>query len=155
MTDNNNQPIANIKDGDVVIFFNFRTDRGRELTEALSQRDFHEQNMHKLNLYYVTLTNYDETFTGINVVFNKENLTDTLGEVLEKHNTIPVEIEEGFKNANCVVIMNNHNAYKKLDIVSLLKNANKPCLFIDCWRLYDRKIFSNSQDIIYSGLGVV
>jgi UDP-N-acetyl-D-mannosaminuronic acid dehydrogenase len=76
-------------------------------------------------------------------------------EVLEKHNTIPVEIEEGFKNANCVVIMNNHKAYKKLDIISLLKNANKPCLFIDCWRLYDKKMFSNSQDIIYSGLGVV
>ena len=50
--------------------------------------------MHKLNLYYVTLTNYDETFTGINVVFNKENLTDTLGEVLEKHNKTQIRIAE-------------------------------------------------------------
>ena len=93
-TDANGNPIATIKEDDVVIFFNFRTDRGRELTEALSQRDFHEQNMHKLNLYYVTLTNYDETFTGINVVFNKENLTDTLGEVLEKHNKTQIRIAE-------------------------------------------------------------
>ena len=76
-------------------------------------------------------------------------------EVLEKHNTIPVEIEEGFKNANCVVIMNNHKNYKKLDVVTLLKTSNKPCLFIDCWRLFDKKIFYNSNDVIYSGLGVV
>ena len=76
-------------------------------------------------------------------------------EVLEKHNTIPVEIEEGFKNANCVVIMNNHKNYKKLDVVTLLKTSNKPCLFIDCWRLFDKKIFYNSKDVIYSGLGVV
>jgi 2,3-bisphosphoglycerate-independent phosphoglycerate mutase len=60
--DHNNKPLAVIEEDDVVIFFNFRTDRGRELTEALSQQDFHEQNMHKLNLYYVTLTNYDETY---------------------------------------------------------------------------------------------
>lgn len=93
-TDTEGNPIATIKENDVVIFFNFRTDRGRELTEALSQRDFHEQNMHKLNLHYVTLTNYDETFTGINVVFNKENLTDTLGEVLEKHNKTQIRIAE-------------------------------------------------------------
>ena len=93
-TDAEGNPIATIKEDDVVIFFNFRTDRGRELTEALSQRDFHEQNMHKLNLYYVTLTNYDETFTGINVVFNKENLTDTLGEILEKHNKTQIRIAE-------------------------------------------------------------
>jgi 2,3-bisphosphoglycerate-independent phosphoglycerate mutase len=60
MVDNNGIPLATIKENDVVIFFNFRTDRGRELTEALSQKDFHEQNMHKLNLYYVTLTNYEK-----------------------------------------------------------------------------------------------
>ncbi len=94
MVDENNEPIAKIKDGDVVIFFNFRTDRGRELTEVLSQKDFHEQNMHKLNLYYVTLTNYDESFKNVNVVFNKDNLTETLGEVLEKHNKKQIRIAE-------------------------------------------------------------
>ncbi|GGG41351.1 2,3-bisphosphoglycerate-independent phosphoglycerate mutase [Bizionia arctica] len=94
MVDDNNQPVAKIKDGDVVIFFNFRTDRGRQLTEALTQQDFHEQNMHKLSLYYVTLTNYDETYNNIHVVYNKDNLTDTLGEVLEKHHKTQIRIAE-------------------------------------------------------------
>jgi 2,3-bisphosphoglycerate-independent phosphoglycerate mutase len=94
MVDDKKEPVATIKDGDVVIFFNFRTDRGRELTEALSQKDFHEQNMHKLNLHYVTLTNYDDSFKNINVVFNKDNLTETLGEVLEKNNKKQIRIAE-------------------------------------------------------------
>jgi len=94
MVDDHNEPVAQIKDGDVVVFFNFRTDRGRQLTEALSQLDFHEQNMHKLNLYYVTMTNYDDSFTGMHVVFNKDNLTETLGEVLEKHHKTQIRIAE-------------------------------------------------------------
>ncbi len=92
--DNDSKPIAPISEGDVVVFFNFRTDRGRQLTQALTQEDFHEYNMHKLNLHYVTLTNYDETFKGINVVFKKDNLKDTLGEVLEKHNKKQIRIAE-------------------------------------------------------------
>jgi 2,3-bisphosphoglycerate-independent phosphoglycerate mutase len=84
MVDENNIPLAQIEEDDVVIFFNFRTDRGRELTEVLTQMDCHEQNMHKLNLYYVTLTNYDETYQNIKVVYNKDNITETLGEVLRK-----------------------------------------------------------------------
>jgi len=92
--DENNKPIATIKDDDVVIFFNFRTDRGRQLTQALSQDNFHEYNMNKLNLHYVTLTNYDEKYKGINVVFNKDNLTETLGEVLEKHHKKQIRIAE-------------------------------------------------------------
>ncbi|WP_418636972.1 2,3-bisphosphoglycerate-independent phosphoglycerate mutase [Winogradskyella sp.] len=94
VTDKNNQPVTTIKDDDVVIFFNFRTDRGRQLTEALSQKDFHEYNMHKLNLYYVTMTNYDDSFEGIKVVFNKDNLSETLGEVLEQHNKKQIRIAE-------------------------------------------------------------
>lgn len=79
----NNQPVAEIKEGDVVLFFNFRTDRGRQLTEALSQNDIDEQEMKKLPLYFVTMTNYDESFDNINIVFNKSNLKATLGETLE------------------------------------------------------------------------
>ncbi len=94
MVDNNNDPVALIKEGDVVIFFNFRTDRGRQLTDALTQRDFHEQNMHKLDLHYVTMTNYDESYKNINVVFNKDNLVDTLGEVLAKHGKKQIRIAE-------------------------------------------------------------
>ncbi|MBA0884525.1 2,3-bisphosphoglycerate-independent phosphoglycerate mutase [Flavobacterium undicola] len=92
--DSNEKPLATIQEDDVVIFFNFRTDRGRELTEALSQQDFHEQNMHKLNLYYVTLTNYDETYQNVKVVYNKDNITETLGEVLEKANKKQIRIAE-------------------------------------------------------------
>ncbi len=94
MVDGNNEPVTKIKDGDVVIFFNFRTDRGRQLTEALTQNDFHEQNMHKLDLYYVTLTNYDESFKGIKVIFEKDNLSETLGEVLQKHGKKQIRIAE-------------------------------------------------------------
>nr|WP_288834099.1 2,3-bisphosphoglycerate-independent phosphoglycerate mutase [uncultured Flavobacterium sp.] len=92
--DADEKPLATIQDDDVVIFFNFRTDRGRELTEALSQQDFHEQNMHKLDLYYVTLTNYDETYQNVKVVYNKDNITETLGEVLEKAGKKQIRIAE-------------------------------------------------------------
>jgi len=94
LTNDDNEPTATIKNGDVVIFFNFRTDRGRQLTEALSQEDFHEYNMHKLHMHYVTMTNYDDNFEGINVVFNKENLSETLGEVLAKHDKKQIRIAE-------------------------------------------------------------
>ncbi|WP_202701285.1 2,3-bisphosphoglycerate-independent phosphoglycerate mutase [Flavobacterium sp. UGB4466] len=94
MVDEQEKPLATITEDDVVIFFNFRTDRGRELTEALSQQDFHEQNMHKLNLYYVTLTNYDETYQNVKVVYNKDNITETLGEVLEKAGKKQIRIAE-------------------------------------------------------------
>ena len=94
MVDEQEKPLATIVEGDVVIFFNFRTDRGRELTEALSQQDFHEQNMHKLNLYYVTLTNYAETYKNVKVVYNKDNITETLGEVLEKAGKKQIRIAE-------------------------------------------------------------
>ena len=94
ITEEDNNPIALIKEDDVVIFFNFRTDRGRELTEALSQKDFHEQNMHKLNLYYVTMTNYDETYSNVHVIYDKDNITETLGEVLEKAHKKQIRIAE-------------------------------------------------------------
>ncbi len=94
MTDSNGKALATIENGDVIIFFNFRTDRGRQLTEALSQKDFHEQNMHKLNLYYVTMTNYDETYHNVKVIYNKDNITETLGEVLEKNYKKQIRIAE-------------------------------------------------------------
>ena len=90
----NGEPMATIKEGDVVIFFNFRTDRGRQLTEVLSQKDHLDQNMHKMNLYYVTMTNYDDTFNNIYRIFDKDNLNETLGEVLEKHHKKQIRIAE-------------------------------------------------------------
>jgi 2,3-bisphosphoglycerate-independent phosphoglycerate mutase len=81
----NNEPVATIKNGDVVLFFNFRTDRGRQLTVALTQQDFPEEGMHTLDLEYYTMTRYDDTFKNINVIYSKENINNTLGEVLESH----------------------------------------------------------------------
>tara|TARA_B110001452_G_scaffold169635_1_gene141879 strand:- start:66 stop:1025 length:960 start_codon:yes stop_codon:yes gene_type:complete len=92
--DSNNQPLSTIKNGDVVIFFNFRTDRGRELTKVLSQNDNLDFDMKKLNLHYVTMTNYDNTFSNIKVIFNKSNLDNTLGEILEKNNKSQLRISE-------------------------------------------------------------
>ncbi|MFD0862673.1 2,3-bisphosphoglycerate-independent phosphoglycerate mutase [Sungkyunkwania multivorans] len=94
IVDDRQKPIATIKDDDVVIFFNFRTDRGRQLTQVLSQEDFHEQNMHKLKLHYVTMTNYDDTFEGIEVVYDKDNIEDTLGEVLARAGKKQIRIAE-------------------------------------------------------------
>ena len=94
VVDENNKPLAKIEEDDVVIFFNFRTDRGRELTEALSQKDFHEFNMHKMNLYYVTMTNYDDTYSNVHVIYDKDNITETLGEVLEKSGKKQIRIAE-------------------------------------------------------------
>jgi 2,3-bisphosphoglycerate-independent phosphoglycerate mutase len=94
LTDDNDAPLATIKEGDVVIFFNFRTDRGRQLTEVLTQKDHPEQNMHKMNLYYVTMTNYDDTFQNIYVIYDKDNITETLGEVLERNNKKQIRIAE-------------------------------------------------------------
>ncbi len=83
-----------IADGDVVICYNFRTDRGRQITQALTQQDFHEQNMHKLNLHYVTMTRYDDTFKDIKVIYEKDNLRETMGEVLAKAGKTQIRIAE-------------------------------------------------------------
>lgn len=90
----NGTPIATIGDGDVVICFNFRTDRGREITEVLSQKDFPEYDMHKLDLRYITLTNYDKTYQNVEVVFDENVLENTLGEVLEKAGKSQIRIAE-------------------------------------------------------------
>ena len=78
-------PLATIRDGDVVICFNFRTDRCREITAALTQQDFPEQQMHRLQLHYTTMTEYDKTFRDVRVIFETDNLKNTIGEVLEQH----------------------------------------------------------------------
>ncbi|AZB07517.1 2,3-bisphosphoglycerate-independent phosphoglycerate mutase [Chryseobacterium sp. G0162] len=87
-------PVAKIIDNDVVICFNFRTDRGREITEVLSQKDFPEYSMKKLNLNYITLTNYDKTFQNVQVVFDENVLTETMGEVLENNGKTQIRIAE-------------------------------------------------------------
>jgi len=93
-TDDQGIPKATIESGDTVICFNFRTDRGRQITQVLTQNDFEEFGMHKLDLNYVTLTNYDQSFEGIKVVFEKDNLQNTLGEVLSANQRTQIRIAE-------------------------------------------------------------
>ncbi len=87
-------PVATISEGDVVLCFNFRTDRGREITMALTQMAYPEQDMHPLALYYVTMTNYDSEFRNVKVIFDKDNLTNTLGEVVSKAGRKQIRIAE-------------------------------------------------------------
>jgi 2,3-bisphosphoglycerate-independent phosphoglycerate mutase len=88
------QPIAPIKDGDVVICFNFRTDRCREITQVLTQTDFPDFGMKKLSLDYTTMTEYDHSFKNVHIIFSNDNLNNTLGEILEKHHLKQIRIAE-------------------------------------------------------------
>lgn len=83
-----------IEEGDVVINFNFRTDRGREITQVLTQDDFPEFGMNALSLRYITLTNYDKTFKGVQVVYDDSEIPKTLGEVLEENGKTQIRIAE-------------------------------------------------------------
>lgn len=93
-TDADGKPVAVIKNGDVVLCFNFRTDRGREITVALTQKSFPEQNMHPLDLHYITMTTYDETFKNVKVVFTKDDLVNTIGEILQNAGKHQIRIAE-------------------------------------------------------------
>lgn len=83
-----------IEEGDVVINLNFRTDRGRQISQALSQQDFVEFGMKKLNIKYITMTEYDKTYSHVEVLFGSANMNNTLGEVLAKNNKTQVRIAE-------------------------------------------------------------
>lgn len=125
LVDKNDTPNGLIENGDVIIFFNFRTDRGRQLTEALSQKDFHEYNMHKLNLYYVTMTNYDDSFEGINVIYDKDNLSETLGEVLEKHHKRQIRIAETEKYPHVTFFFSGGREEPFIGETRVLRNSPK------------------------------
>jgi 2,3-bisphosphoglycerate-independent phosphoglycerate mutase len=94
ITNEDGSPKAQIKEGDAIIFFNYRTDRGRELTNALSQNDFPEFGMKRLDLYFTTMTLYDASFSGINTIYNTDNIKNTLGEVLSKAGKKQIRIAE-------------------------------------------------------------
>lgn len=94
ITDKSNNPVGTIQEGDVVLCFNFRTDRGRQITQALTQQDFPEAGMKILPLHYITLTNYDDTFRNVKVIFDKDNLEKTLGEVVSLAGRKQIRIAE-------------------------------------------------------------
>ena len=93
-TDSNGNPIAKIEDGDAVICFNFRTDRCREITTSLTQNNMTDFGMQTLDLHYTTMTNYDATFQNINVIYNKKNIKNTLGEVVKRNKLKQLRIAE-------------------------------------------------------------
>jgi 2,3-bisphosphoglycerate-independent phosphoglycerate mutase len=90
----NGQPVAQIKEGDVVVCFNFRTDRPREIVDVLSQRDYPEVGIKKLDLYFVTMTEYDETFKNIHIIFKEDTIKNTLGEVIANVGMKQIRIAE-------------------------------------------------------------
>ena len=100
LTDGAGDHIGKIRNGDAVFFFNFRSDRPREITTVLSQKDMPDYHMQKLDLYFVTMTIYDETFENIHVVFGKDNLKNTIGEVYSKAGKSQVRIAETEKYAH-------------------------------------------------------
>ncbi|MCH2228939.1 MAG: 2,3-bisphosphoglycerate-independent phosphoglycerate mutase [Crocinitomicaceae bacterium] len=114
-----------IRDGDVVVCFNFRTDRPREISIALTQKDIQEYDMSTLDIAYYTMTNYDKTFKNINVIFEKDNLSMTLGEVLSKHNKTQVRIAETEKYPHVTFFFNGGREDKFNGESRILVNSPK------------------------------
>lgn len=104
--DGEGRPVATIKDGDVVIFFNYRNDRAKELTQVLTQKDMPEEGMKTLKLDYYCMTPYDASFTGVTIIFDKENVENTLGEVVSKAGARQLHIAETEKYAHVTFFLN-------------------------------------------------
>lgn len=96
----NDKPIATIAENDVVICFNYRTDRLREITVALSQKDMPEFGMKTMPLEYYTMTRYDDSFKGVNIIYDKDNVTNTLGEIVANNGFKQIRIAETEKYAH-------------------------------------------------------
>ena len=106
ITGEDGKPLAIIRPNDVVICFNFRTDRCREISQTLTQQPFPDQAMHPLPLHYVTMTEYDSTYRGVRVIFHKDNLAMTLGEVLARAGKSQVRIAETEKYPHVTFFFN-------------------------------------------------
>jgi len=100
VVDSNGNPVGKLKEGDVVVFFNFRNDRAKELTIALTQKDMPENGMKTIPLHYCTMTPYDSTFKGLHVIYPKENAGNTIGEVLANAGKTQLRIAETEKYAH-------------------------------------------------------
>ena len=104
--DENGNAVGTIKPNDMVIFFNYRNDRAREITVALTQQDMPEQGMHTLPLYYCCMTPYDASFTGLHILFDKENVNNTIGEVVSSLGLSQLRIAETEKYAHVTFFLN-------------------------------------------------
>ena len=99
-------PVGMIRPDDVVVFFNYRNDRAKELTVVLTQEDMPEAGMHTLPLYYCCMTPYDAKFTGLHILFDKENVPDTIGEWVSKQGLSQLRIAETEKYAHVTFFLN-------------------------------------------------
>ena len=124
-TDSNGNSVAKIKNGDAVICFNFRTDRCRQITTVLSQKDLKEYKMEKLDLHFTTMTSYDDTFSNVNIVFDKQNLQNTLGEVLEVNNLKQTRIAETEKYPHVTYFFSGGKEKKFLKENRIMVNSPK------------------------------
>lgn len=106
ITDDHGEPLGRIQEGDVVMCFNFRTDRLRQITTVLTQQDMPDQGMQTIPLYYLTMTTYDESFKGIRVPFTKQNVTNTMGEVVSRAGKKQIRIAETEKYAHVTFFFN-------------------------------------------------
>lgn len=100
ITDEKGEPLGKVSEGDVIVFFNFRNDRAKELTTVLTQKDMPEFGMKTIPLFYCTMTPYDATFKGLHVIYPKENADNTLGEVLSAAGKTQLRIAETEKYAH-------------------------------------------------------
>ncbi|WP_430810199.1 MULTISPECIES: 2,3-bisphosphoglycerate-independent phosphoglycerate mutase [unclassified Carboxylicivirga] len=98
--DANGKQVGTIQEGDVVVFFNFRNDRAREITQVLTQQDMPEEGMHTIPLHYCTMTPYDATFKGMHILFDKDNVSNTIGEVVANNGLKQLRIAETEKYAH-------------------------------------------------------
>ena len=105
-TDNKGNPLAKVEPGDVVFCFNFRTDRLREITIALTQKDMPEHGLKTMDLYYITMTNYDDSFKNVRLVYEKDNLDNTIGEILSKAGRKQIRIAETEKYPHVTFFFN-------------------------------------------------
>ncbi len=106
ITDNNNNPISKIDDNDVIIFFNYRSDRGRQLTSLICEKNNNQLDLKPLNVKFYTLTNYDNSFENVIPIFYNENLKNTLGEILSKNNKSQLRIAETEKYPHVTFFLN-------------------------------------------------
>lgn len=125
ITNNEGSPLTTIKENDIVFCFNFRTDRCREITQVLTQEDMPAHGMKTLPLHYVTMTRYDDNYKNVKVVFEKDNLTNTLGEVLEKHGKKQIRAAETEKYPHVTFFFSGGRENPFNNEIRLLANSPK------------------------------
>jgi 2,3-bisphosphoglycerate-independent phosphoglycerate mutase len=125
VTDSKGEAIGKVKEGDVVVFFNYRNDRAKELTIVLTQKDMPENGMKTIPLYYCTMTPYDATFQGLHIIYPKENAENTIGEVLAAAGKNQLRIAETEKYAHVTFFFSGGREEKFKNEERIMVNSPK------------------------------